>query len=223
MLVIEFLYGIRFVMNPLFLFDFDGVIADSLSVFEKVVMSSLSNLGYSFVKNRSNFLDLFNDNLYSSLVKNEMNETDIIKLFDYTSKNADFPKIKLYPGIIDVVVQLSKIAKTAIVSSNRENQIIKVLELNNSLKIFPTILGLNAGKSKAQKIKRAFLEFDADPKKSFYVVDTIGDLKEAHETEIKTVAVSWGWHGREKLLSYKPDYFIERPEDLIKIAEEIMR
>jgi phosphoglycolate phosphatase len=210
-------------MNPLLLFDFDGVIADSLAVFEKAVIAALSTLGYSFIKSRSDFLNLFDDNLYSSLLKNGVNEPEMIKIFEYTSKNAEFSKITLYPGILDVVTRLSKISKIAIVSSNRENQINLILKLNHALKTFPVVFGLNSGKGKAEKIKRAFSIFDADPQKSLYVVDTVGDLKEAKEAGIKSVAVSWGWHDKEKLLSHGPDYFIERPDDLIKLAEEIIK
>jgi phosphoglycolate phosphatase len=53
--------------------------------------------------------------------------------------------------------------------------------------------------------------------KTFYVGDTVGDIKEARLAGVKTVAVTWGWHNKERLEMASPDYVIETPDDLLKI------
>jgi len=32
------------------------------------------------------------------------------------------------------------------------------------------------------------------------------------------VAVTWGWHSREKLVAARPDFLVDRPEDLLQVG-----
>lgn len=208
-------------MKKLLLFDFDGVIADSLEVFEDIVKKSLDFLGHNFIKKQADFLDLFRDNLYISLAKKNISPEDLGKLFADIESGVDFDSIKLYKGIIDAVKKIGDLADTAIVSSNREIQIEKVLKLNNAFNHFSLILGVNAGTSKIKKIKAAISHFNSRPSDTYYVVDTIGDLAEAKASQVNSIAVGWGWHKKDDLLGHSPDYFIETPYDLVKLVESL--
>jgi len=42
-------------------------------------------------------------------------------------------------------------------------------------------------------------------------------MKEGRQAGVKTVAVTWGWHSREKLAATGPDYLLDRPEELLKL------
>ena len=51
----------------LFLFDFDGVLVDSLDVYEKTVTDCLQKINQPLTRGREEFLELFEDNFYESL------------------------------------------------------------------------------------------------------------------------------------------------------------
>ncbi len=51
----------------LYLFDFDGVLVDSLGFYEELVRTSLEDMGLFIVRGRQDYLDLFEDNFYESL------------------------------------------------------------------------------------------------------------------------------------------------------------
>ena len=53
----------------LFLFDFDGVLVDSLDVYEKTVTDCLNKINQPLTRGREEFLELFEGNFYESLVK----------------------------------------------------------------------------------------------------------------------------------------------------------
>jgi phosphoglycolate phosphatase len=53
---------------------------------------------------------------------------------------------------------------------------------------------------------------------SFYIGDTVGDIKEARAAGVWTVAVTWGWHSRERLLAARPDFLVDTPEELLQIV-----
>ncbi|MFA7177351.1 MAG: hypothetical protein WC114_08885, partial [Smithellaceae bacterium] len=51
----------------LLLFDFDGVLVDSLDVYEKTVTDCLNAIGRPLARGREEFLELFEGNFYQSL------------------------------------------------------------------------------------------------------------------------------------------------------------
>ena len=52
----------------LLLFDFDGVLVDSLDVYEKTVTLCLEKINQPLTRGREEFLELFEGNFYESLV-----------------------------------------------------------------------------------------------------------------------------------------------------------
>jgi phosphoglycolate phosphatase len=59
--------------------------------------------------------------------------------------------------------------------------------------------------------------FQVDKDRTYYIGDTTGDIREAKMAGIRTVAVTWGWHSRERLAKLQPDYLIDNPSDLLSI------
>ncbi len=55
------------------------------------------------------------------------------------------------------------------------------------------------------------------------ITDTLGDLKEANQTGIKTIAVTWGVHQREKLKAGSPTVIIEEPTDLVNTCNMLLK
>ena len=53
----------------LLLFDFDGVLVDSIDVYEKTVTDCLQQIGQPLTRGREEFLELFEGNFYESLVQ----------------------------------------------------------------------------------------------------------------------------------------------------------
>ena len=205
--------------KPLWLFDFDGVIADSLSFFEPLLRTSLQKIGFHIISERRHFLDLFHDNLYSSLSKKGLRHEDLERLFGSIERETDFSSVKLFNGIIETITQIKTFANVAIVSSNRESQIEIILNANNARNYFETILGVNSDRSKTVKIRRAMTQFGNNCENTFYVFDTTGDFSEAHEAGVNSVAVGWGWHSPDELLNLKPDYFVKDLPSLLNLAQ----
>jgi phosphoglycolate phosphatase len=202
-------------VKHLWLFDFDGVIADSLDVFERSVREALLSIGMDIIKDRRDFLALFDENLYASLDKKGLKMRDMYKLFSHIESHTDFASIRLHKGIRDAILKIKQLANIAIVSSNREAQIEKILTANSALGLFDTVAGVGAGRSKSKKIRALMKKFKAKVSDTYYVVDTKGDLTEARAAGIRVVGVGWGWHD---LLSVGADHFVRAPEDLEKLA-----
>jgi len=129
----------------------------------------------------------------------------------------DYDQMTPFTPIFPVLQELKKNNILTVISSNISKVIHAILSRYGFNGCFREVLGADYGYSKEEKILHAMNSFQMKKEKTFYVGDTVGDIKEARLAGVKTVAVTWGWHNKERLEMASPDYVIETPDDLLKI------
>jgi len=204
-------------MKKLLLFDFDGVVVDSLDVYEGTVTRCLNKIGQPIMKSRADFLELFEDNFYTSLVRKGVDLTDFMNASTDILAQVNYGEIKLFYDLIPVLAKLKVANILAIISSSNSQDINLIMTRFHLNGYFRDILGSDVNFSKKEKILHAVDKFGTGKENTYYIGDTTGDIKEAKAVGIKTVAVSWGWHSREKLAAVGPDHLIDTPKELLKI------
>jgi len=205
------------VMQKLFLFDFDGVIVDSLEVYERRVKLCLEKIGKPVVRSRADFLALFEDNFYDGIVKKGIDVLEFMKASKALPIQDDYEQMLPFPPMLPVLEKLEKNNILVIISSNVSRVIHAVLSQHNFNGCFREVLGADAGFSKKEKILHAMNVFQMEKDRTYYIGDTSGDIKEARRGGVKTVAVTWGWHTREMFEKVNPEYLIETPDALLSI------
>ena len=60
----------------------------------------------------------------------------------------------------------------------------------------------------------------ADPSTTLYVGDSVHDMHAGRAAGVQTAAALWGPFGRPHLESARPDYWLETPDDLVKLVRE---
>lgn len=204
-------------MQKLFLFDFDGVLVDSLKVYEQRVKLCLQKIGKPIVQSREDFLNLFEDNFYEAIVKKGIDLDEFMNASKSIPTEVDYNQMVPFAPIFPVLAELKKNNILMVISSNISRVIHVILSTYQFNGCFRDVLGADSGYSKKEKIIHALNSFQIEKEKTYYVGDTIGDIKEARMAEVNTVAVTWGWHNKERLEKVNPDYLIEAPDELLKI------
>jgi phosphoglycolate phosphatase len=199
-----------------FLFDFDGVITDTLPIAVEVYNQMMEKYAVSFRFTPQSFADLFLDNFHKGL--SEAIPDSAVREKILKEKNAEYERRKddfrIFDGVKEMLFDLSKVGKMIIISSNGTN-FIKALLQSRGIDSFDEVLGGDIEKSKVKKInwqKEKYLDAVI-----YYIGDTTGDVRESKETNIKAVAVTWGFHSREVLEKEHPDYLFDTPKELINI------
>ena len=201
----------------LFLFDFDGVLVDSLDVYEKTVTDCLKDIKQPFVRSREEFLELFEDNFYTSL-KNKGVDLDVfMKAAEDILAQVKIRDMKPFPAVAAVIEELHKTHCLIVVSSNDYASIKEALDLFHYNDYFRDILGSDFMFSKKEKILYAAKKYNVELNNIYYVGDTTGDIKEGKAAGVKTVGVTWGWHSKEKMAAAQPDYLYDKPQDLLQL------
>lgn len=203
-------------MKKVFIFDYDGVIVDSLKIVTEIFVSILPKYNIQNIKNEKDIIDLFDKNFYESLKELGLNKKRTREIINYQKKELESKKneISLFNGIKNTLKKLSKENKVIIITSGITSVVRKKLESQNINEI-KEILGADKGTSKVKKINIIKKKYPSS--KFYYIGDTIGDIFEGKKAEVKTVAVTWGYHSLPKLKRSHPDIIINSPEDLLKI------
>jgi len=63
----------------------------------------------------------------------------------------------------------------------------------------------------------ALERLEADPARTLFVGDSLHDLEAGRAAGVKTGAALWGPFGREKLAPGKPDYWLDKPEQMLPL------
>jgi phosphoglycolate phosphatase len=201
----------------LLLFDFDGVIYNSLEAYENSLIQVLAQMGKPLITDRAGYLDLFDDNLFSSLTAKGI---DLAEFFLASQANRHLvchEQLEPYPGVIEVLKKLHARHRLFVVSSNRAPVIEMVATRYGFRDCLENILGADTSLSKIAKIELITKAGDEQGKSAFFVTDTTGDIREAQSAGIKTVAVTWGWHDRSRLAGVGPDHIVDHPEELLAL------
>jgi phosphoglycolate phosphatase len=201
----------------LLLFDFDGVLVDSIDVYEKTVTDCLKQIGQPLTRGRGEFLELFEGNFYESLKQRGVNMDKFVAASVDILSKVNYTDMKPFDAIRPVLRELAKNHPMIVISSNDTPTIAEALRLYDFEGIFQEILGSDFMLSKKDKILYAAKKYNATISDIYYIGDTTGDMKEGRQADITTVGVTWGWHSKELMATSQPDYLFDKPEDLLKL------
>ena len=196
----------------LLIFDFDGVIADSLVPFRAAVQSAWIGCGMSEAMTDEQFLRVFDSNMYEGMMAIGLAPDrldDFLRVLKgHLGPCADCP---FFAGITDVLGSISRCNHVVVVTSNMGATVRGLLERHGVAGV-EDVLGAECGTSKVEKIHQVVQCYPGMT--AYYVGDTCGDIAEGREAGVRTVAAAWGWHGAERLAAMKPDIMLRSPEDL---------
>jgi phosphoglycolate phosphatase len=201
----------------LFLFDFDGVLVKSLDIYEKTVSLILDKINQPLTRGREEFLELFEGNFYECLVKRGVDLKEFMEASGAVFSQTNYNKMKSVAAMLAVVKELQKNNILLVISSNDSVTIQNALEKFGYNGYFQEVLGSDFMLSKKDKMLYAKDKYQVAPDDIYYIGDTTGDIKEGRAAGVKTVGVTWGWHDKERMAAVKPDYLLQKPEDLLKL------
>jgi HAD superfamily hydrolase (TIGR01549 family) len=192
------------------IFDFDGVLVDSFDIAFKIHQLSKPTL------TKERFEKVWNGNItkavYEDKVVREINFGD-----EYHRR---FRDLMMDRDTKDVVKELAREHKLFIISSTRDITIIDFLERNSILACFVSILGSTTDNSKVKKFGMLERKHGINLKRSIFVTDTCGDIKEGREAGVGyIIGILGGYQRKESLERGKPDIMANNIREVIKLID----
>jgi phosphoglycolate phosphatase len=188
------------------IFDFDGVIADTF----EIAYGISTEIGYRVSKEE--YRKMFDGNLFSHPFITSENR----RRFD--ARQAEmFKELVIHKHVIEGLRKLKETYKLFIVTSNTEDALDMVFGNNAMHDIFDKVLGAQTHTSKVKKFEMIFAEHSVA--ECVFVTDTVGDIKEAHEVGLRTIAVDYGFHERERLEKASPYKVVSSFDEVVAEIE----
>lgn len=200
-------------MKDIIIFDYDGVIADSLDFVIDIYNDLAPKYDLDKIKDKREFTEFFNGNFFQGLKDNgiepEVSEKFLKDMTDQLAEHTE--KTPFFDGIKEVLEELANNYKLMIITSNLSRVVKKNLDEKNITSI-EEVIGADKEKSKVKKIEKVKRE---NPESAiYYVGDTVGDIYEGRKAGVATIGVTWGFHDKEKMESAEPDHLIDSLKEL---------
>ena len=201
----------------LILFDFDGVLADTLGDMLQFAQEVCDELGVSHVVTQGDLsnLEVMSFATYGracEVPEHLMNEFVRGCLTRFAEKK--YPPA-IFEGLSEIVKELSANNVIAIVTGNTAQNVNAFLLAHGLDECVRAVYGVDAPGSKVEKILKAQNQFAAENEAVYMVGDSVSDVCAAREAGVQSIAVSWGHQSVEMLIEAKPDVFVHSPGELI--------
>jgi len=208
----------------LIIFDFDGVLADTLNDLIQFGQEVCDELGIKYVVNKD---DLSNLEIMSFAsfgraceVPEHLVDEFVQRCLKRFAEKKSPPAI--FNGLSNIVRNLAINNTIAIITTNSSQNVNAFLIEHGLSGCIHAVYGVDSPGSKAQKISIARNRLLAETKQEsvFMVGDSLSDIRAAKETATTSIAVTWGHQSLEHLLGGDPDYIVNFPCELIEIIEK---
>ena len=132
-------------------------------------------------------------------------------------------RVRAYPGVIEVIGQLrtSGIVTGLVTSKNRHGALrgLGVCGLDGTMDVLVCSDEVDNPKPHPEPVLKALTHLDADPATTVYVGDSVHDMRSGRAAGVRTAAALWGPFDQPHLAPATPDYWLERPEDLLMLVD----
>ncbi len=205
----------------LIIFDFDGVLADTLDDLLQFSQEICDELGVKHVVIKE---DISNLEVMSFATLGRACEVPEHLVEEFVQSSLKRIAAKKFPpaifdGLSDVVKKFAVKNSIAIVTTNSSQNVNAFLVEHGLKECVHAIYGVDQPGTKAQKISmaREQLAKNTGSESVFMIGDALSDIRSAKEAGAKSIAVSWGHQRVSHLLRGEPDYVVHSPAELIDI------
>ncbi len=202
----------------LIFFDFDGTIADSLTIAEEVIAELGSEYGIP-PADKVQLLEWKTKSIPELMKITGIAWTQMpgIMLKAKAAFKEKIESVPLFGGMKEVLETLNEYGhELHILTSNSRENVNHILQ-KNKLIVFNKIHTPNLLFGKAKIIRSEIKKKAYTQEKVWMIGDEVRDIQAAKEAGIKSAAVTWGFNHTDLLAQSLPDFLVNTPEELQQI------
>ncbi len=141
---------------------------------------------------------------------------------EYNLANHD-RMVRGYPGVAEAVRAIRRTGRSTglVTSKNRRGALrgLRLVGLEDAMDVLVCADDVVNPKPHPEPVEKAVRFLGADPTTTVYVGDSIHDLHSGRGAGVWTAAVLWGPFSRRQLEPAEPDFWLERPEELLSLLD----
>lgn len=202
-----------------YIFDFDGVMADSRQIaaqeFNRLATTRFLSLPQ--IKNQEDLALVFSGPLRTSLRRFGLSDEESALFFDLHSEAMRDRCNAIDP--FDEILQLiaARVPRRCSIVTSCYSDAVKIILAKSHYYydgLFHCISGREARQTKTQKINEILRQISLPPTDALHVADMVSDILYSQQVPIHICAVGWGYHPPQYLNVFAPDYLVTTPQEL---------
>lgn len=131
--------------------------------------------------------------------------------------------VTVYDGVASMIGELRRREiPMGLVTSKNRNGAIRGLGLAGFAECFSCLVcadDVQNPKPDPEPVHRALEQLGTDPARTVFIGDSLHDMASGRAAGVRTAAVLWGPFGRAHLEPATPDYWLERPRDVLDLLD----
>lgn len=201
-----------------YIFDFDGTIADSLEALIAVYNKNIRDNKNPLTPEEIQALRGMSSRRALRHVGVRWWQLPKLLLHGMPDFRALIPRLRTFPGLPETLRALTERGdKLYIVTSNTRASVDEFLKLHSLDTYFTEIIAGAGVFNKAKYICNLIKEHGLKRRETVYIGDETRDIQAARLAALKVVSVTWGFNTEKILKKRRPNYLIDKPEELLKV------
>jgi phosphoglycolate phosphatase-like HAD superfamily hydrolase len=206
--------------NDTLIFDFDGTIADSLTMTIDIFRDLTGWQGARTPEEIAIFRRMPLRKVIKE-VKVPLYQVPSLLMRGRKVMTSRITEVAVFPGMAPVIKTLhAEGHRMLVMSSNSTQNVEKFLHHHKLYTYFDGIYGGVGLLNKAASIRRVTRLNNIDRTHCVYIGDEQRDIEGAHRAHIKVIAVSWGYNDPVLLKKHRPTALAETPTDILEIIRK---
>jgi HAD superfamily hydrolase (TIGR01549 family) len=206
---------------PVCVFDFDGVLADTLTNMLEFSAQACEAVGYPCKPTRSD-LDALENMTFADLGRQLRLPEDLIGEFNHqviTLFAANVKPPSAFPGMPDVIRKIPQDIPLGIVTGNTAQAVNLFLQKYELEKRFALIIDVHGNGTRAEKVLHVAQALGQPESPILLIGDAISDIRAARQIHANVISVTWGHQSRAKLSQGEPDFLVDSPLELFQAIQ----
>ena len=212
--------------NKIFIFDYDGVIADSLDMCIETINALGAKYGFPGRLTPDTIATLPSvtaEDAFSIIgIPADERSRYLDELMEQLKANA--LKAKLFDGIGNVFKAVKEAgAYLAVNTANGSGTVRRRLQMSGLEELADYIVGADTQGTKSEKIRHIMQKFSANSQDTYMIGDSMGDITEGKKAGVDTIAVTYGWQPKRVLESAEPEFICQSMDELMELIQKKSR
>jgi len=209
----------------LVIFDYDGTVVQTFDVFKKSLRELVKKLGLEgFNEEDFEYMAKHTPKIWLPMILSKFppnkkpNPETVLEIFTQIYSKTHLKNIKATPGVYKVLEELKRKGYILVLTTGRvlvSKFVLDELKHLNLDKYFDMVYVPNSP-DKLRTVKEIIRRFNV--KNAVIIGDSVDDIRAGKVLNLKTIAVLYGFSSRDELVKHRPDYVVEKVEDILTIV-----
>jgi HAD superfamily hydrolase (TIGR01509 family) len=205
------------------LFDYDGVLADTLDDMLRFAGEASAEMGYLRTPTTAD-LDALETMTYFEYGRQLGLPPERLEEFARRTMGRFEAKPQppaIFSGMEAVVRAAARRGQVGIVTASPARSVLKFLEAHHLQANVDALIAVEHPGSRPDKIRAALAQLGRQPHEACFVGDAVSDIRACRAAGVRSIVVGWGHQTAMRLTEAGPDYQVWSPQELLALLNSV--